>query len=94
MTRRNKSANTMPPIENLDYKILRVMQHGKTVFFDMCLNGVYVYGLTVVSGKNGDFISWPSRKGKDDKYYSYAYAKFTDAQQDDILDAVFAKLDE
>lgn len=88
-----KTESTMKAIENLDYKIMRVKQHEKTVFFDMVLNGVYIYGLSVVEGKNGDFISWPSRKGKDNKYYSYAFAKFSNAQQKDILDAVQTELD-
>lgn len=65
------------------------------VFFDMILNGVSVYGMKVVSGKNGDFISWPSKKAEnEDKYYNYAWAPLTEDQQKGILMKVQDKLDE
>lgn len=64
------------------------------VFFDMILNGVHVYGMKVVSGKNGDFISWPSQKAENDKYYNYAWAPLSEDQQKGILMKVQDKLDE
>lgn len=48
------------------------------VVFDMVLNGVTIYGSRVVEGKNGDFISFPSRQGKDDKYYNHVWIKLTE----------------
>lgn len=48
------------------------------VVFDVVINDVSIYGCRVVEGKNGDFISFPSRKGSDDKYYSHAYIKLTE----------------
>ena len=33
---------------------------------------VTVYGIRVVEGKNGKFLSMPSRKGSDGTYYSHA----------------------
>lgn len=64
------------------------------VFFDMILNGVSVYGMKVVSGKNGDFISWPSEKAENGNYYNHAWAPLTDDQQKGILMKVQDKLDE
>ena len=34
------------------------------------------------------FISFPSYKGRDGKYYSYIYFRFSEADQDEILKAV------
>ena len=33
---------------------------------------VTVYGIRIVEGKNGKFLSMPSRKGNDGTYYSHA----------------------
>lgn len=33
---------------------------------------VAIYGIRVVEGKNGKFLSMPSRKGSDGTYYSHA----------------------
>lgn len=34
---------------------------------------VTIYGIRVVEGKNGKFLSMPARKGSDGEYYSHAY---------------------
>ena len=33
---------------------------------------VTIYGIRIVEGKNGKFLSMPSRKGSDGTYYSHA----------------------
>jgi len=39
-------------------------------FFDLETDeGITIKGLTLVDGSNGLFVSVPSTKGKDDKYY-------------------------
>jgi DNA-binding cell septation regulator SpoVG len=38
-----------------------------------------IYGCRFVEGKNGDFVSFPSYKGSDGKYYSHAYIKLDEA---------------
>lgn len=58
------------------------------VVFDIIINGVSIYNCRVVEGKNGDFISFPSHKGKDNKYYSHAYIKLTDEDQAEIISQV------
>lgn len=70
------------------YNVRRANMVGETVFFDLDINGITVYGCKVVEGKNGDFISLPSRKGKDDKYYSIVYFRLSDEDQEIILDTV------
>ena len=47
-----------------------------------------VYSCRVVDGKDGAFISFPSRKAKDNKYYSYAYIRLTEDEQDEIIEEV------
>lgn len=58
------------------------------VVFDMTINGVSIYNCRVVEGKNGDFVSFPSRKGSDGNYYSHAYIKLTDEDTKKIVGLV------
>lgn len=64
------------------------------VFFDMILNDVYVNGMSVVAGEKGDFLSFPSHKGKDGNWYNYAWVRLSDEDVRKILDMVQMKLDE
>lgn len=44
-------------------------------FIDLKLDDILVIkGLTLVEGKNGLFLSFPSTKGKDGKYYNSVYS--------------------
>lgn len=60
-------------------EVLRAKEYKDTVFFDVNINGVSIYGCRYVEGKNGDFVSFPSYKGSDGKYYSHAYIKLDEA---------------
>ena len=53
-----------------------------------------VYGCRIAEGKEGSFISFPSRKGKDGKYYSHAYFRLTQEEQDEIIQAALEGLEE
>ena len=64
------------------------------VIFDMAVNDVTIYGCRVVEGKNGDFISLPSRKGNDGQYYSHAYVKLTAEDTKEIISQVEKALEE
>lgn len=76
-----------------EYEVLRVkMFESGGVVFDLDLNGVRIYGCRVVEGKNGDFISFPQRKGSDGKYYSIAWANLSPDDQVSILRTVERKL--
>ena len=61
-------------------EVKRAKEYKDTVFFDVEINGVMIYGCRYVEGKNGDFISYPSYKGSDGKYYSHAYIKLGEAE--------------
>ena len=56
-----------------------------SISFDMTVNGVQIYNNKLVEGKKGIFVSFPSRKGKDGKYYSYAFVQLS---ADDVKDIV------
>lgn len=44
-------------------------------FIDLELdNTLVIKGLTLVEGKNGLFLSFPSKKGKDGKFYNSIYS--------------------
>lgn len=69
-----------------DYSVDNVKMDSKDrVRFSLTVNGVTVYGCNVIEGNNGDFISFPSYKGKDGKYYNHAYIPLTDKEQEGIL---------
>lgn len=72
---------------DLEIEVTRAHQYAnkktkkETTFFDMKVNGVSIYGCTLVEGKNGTFVSFPSYKGSNDKYYNHAWVELSD---DDI----------
>lgn len=74
-------------VESFEVKRVALVKGEKkyTVFADVVLNGITIYGMSVVEGKNGDFLSFPSRKGKDGKYYSICWARLSDEDQKNIL---------
>ena len=76
-----------------DYSVDHGRRHTKEkVRFALTVNGVTVYGCNVVEGKNGDFISFPSYKGNDGKYYNHAYIPLTAEDQEHILLSVEKEL--
>ena len=77
----------------VSFEILKATQYSWGVGFNMVLNGVTIYNCTVAETKEGKFfISFPSRKGSDGKWYSYVYFRFSEADQNAILEAVQNKL--
>lgn len=90
MGRRNKEEKEQTVVSDL--KVLRAKEYKGTTFLDLQVNGVKIYGCRFVEGKNGDFISFPSYKGNDGKYYNHAYVdldeamvKLIDEQLDQLL---------
>ena len=57
------------------------------ISFDMVVNGVNIYNCTYMNESEKikhAFVSFPSRKGSDGKYYSYAWFRITDELLDEI----------
>lgn len=77
------------------FQVTRVKETSRgDILFDLILNGVYIYGLSVWTNKQTgqDYISFPSRKGSDGNYYSIAWAKLTDEDSEAILKEVEVQL--
>ena len=79
MSRRKKEAAEEKEVKIYNLEVKRAKEYKETVFFDVDINGVMIYGCRFVEGKNGDFVSFPSYKGSDGKYYSHAYIKLDEA---------------
>ena len=78
------------------FKILRAHEFDNgNVSFDMEINGVSLYRLTVVSRKDGkgEFISYPSYENNG-KWYNYCYMALSDEDSDKIIQAVYDNLDD
>ena len=61
-----------------------------SVAFDMEVNGVSIYNSTLRDGKNGQFVSFPSRKGKDGKYYSHCFIQLSKEDVANIVEQLEA----
>lgn len=76
-----------------DFEVLRTkMWDNGGVSADLKINGVSIYGVRVVEGKKGDFLSFPQRKGSDGKYYHIAYFPLCEEDQRAILSEIERKL--
>ena len=79
-----KKAETKEAERNYDVEVTRAHEFKSgDIGFDMVVNGVNVYGCVYLNEnpeKNikDPFVSFPSRKGSDGKFYNYAYFKITD----------------
>lgn len=71
-------------VESFEVKNPRSFDWSTT--FTLVLNGVEIHGCKVGERKDGNsFISFPSYKGKDGKWYSHVYFRFSEADTDAIL---------
>ena len=53
------------------------------------IEGIVIKGFKIVEGRDNDFVSWPSQKGKDGEYYDQVFALNKDIRkevEDKILD--------
>lgn len=62
------------------------------ITFTAIVNGVTIYGLRVIETKDDWFVSFPSRKGNDGKYYKHVYFPITDDLKELIGKAIEAAL--
>lgn len=81
-TKKNNGINDQEKL--IVVKRAKSFDDGK-IAFDMIVNDVTIYGCRLLEGKNGIFVSFPSRKGKDDKYYNIAYTSLSTADIDNIV---------
>ena len=75
-----KKKNEEKEVHVQDLEVLRAKEFRGNYFVELKVNGVTIYGCRYVEGSKGDFISFPSKKGKDGKYYNHCYVPFTAEQ--------------
>ena len=64
----------------------------KVVAFSLNGNGLGLYNLKVIEGKEGPFIAAPQEKGKDNKYYNVFAVYFSEDDEKKIIAAVMKKV--
>lgn len=92
---KEEKKNVFDTLEVLNDCVFRVDSVRETeygVYFNLVLfESVIIFGCRIVEGKNGAFISMPSRKSGD-RYYSHVGIKLTEDLTQEILNAVEEKL--
>lgn len=101
MGRLTKKASTAEEIKvNYDFEVLKARQiNDNTASFDLKVNGVTIYGMiyreyTNSKGEEGTMITFPSRKGSDNKYYAHAFFPITLDLKNKIINDVIHILNE
>ena len=100
----NKSKSTKKEIKVVDHEIEVTRAKdmsgdtGVSIAFDMIINGITVYGCfwregTDKNGKDYEMVAFPSHKGKDGKYYHYAYVMLSDADKENIQKGIESVID-
>ena len=89
---RNRNTTSENNTYNHEYAVRRAVRFDKDVVFDLTIDDFTIYSCRVVEGKNGDFISLPSRKGKDGKFWGIVYKRFSQDETNLILDMVSVAL--
>lgn len=102
----NRSSNkrgreqAAPADSSIIFKVEHVRDWGRNggISFSLRIEGgpvlVEIYGCRLVNGRDGEFVSFPQRKGKDGRYYKHAYVQLTDDQTDEIVSAVYDALED
>ena len=88
---KNKKEETKK-IVTYDIEVTRAKEIKGSYAFDMEVNGVKIYGCWLKEGKKGNFISFPSYKGSDDKYYSHVWFEISDDMEKEIEEKIEAAL--
>lgn len=85
-----KETKTVKEAKVTSYEVSQVkMFDNGGIMFTLTINDITIYGCKVATTKDGrDFISWPSRKGADGKYYSHVFVKLSDVDSANILKKV------
>lgn len=74
-------------VDSFSVDSARIIEYNghQSVVANIKINGVTIYGVNVIEGKNGDFLSFPQKQGKDGKYYHIAYVSLSDEDQAEII---------
>ena len=98
---RSKGEQAPAPAESgVIFKVEHVRDWGRNggISFSLRIEGgpllVEIYGCRIINGREGEFVAFPQRKGKDGRYYKHAYVQLTDDQTDEIVSAVYDALED
>lgn len=97
---RSKAEQAAPDDSGIIFKVEHVRDWGRNggISFSLRIEGgpvlVEIYGCRIINGRDGEFVSFPQRKGKDGRYYKHAYVQLTDNQTDEIVSAVYDALED
>ena len=84
----NRKKSSKKEVTSLE--VTRAREYEDIFFFDMVLNGVYIYGCRLIEGEDGWFVSFPSKKSdKKGKWFNHCWAKLSDDTIGEICNAVF-----
>lgn len=84
---KKNSKKEVAAIEVTSLEVTRAREYDDIFFFDMVLNGVFIYGCRLIEGDNGWFVSFPSKKGG--KWFNHCWAKLPEDAIAEICSAVF-----
>lgn len=75
---RPKTTNLTSKVAGMTIDIVKKTWNDDSISCDVTLSIakaklVTIYGIRIVEGKKGKFLSMPARKGSDGEYYSYVY---------------------
>lgn len=89
-----KTTNLTTKVAGLTIEIVKKTWSDTSISCDVTLTIgktelVTIYGIRVVEGKKGKFLSLPARKGSDGNYYSHAYIA-----DDDVYNAILETVTE
>ena len=96
---RSKAEQTPAPEDSgIIFKVEHVRDWGRNggITFSLRIEGpitAEIYGCRIKSSRNGEFVAFPQRKGKDGQYYRHAWLQLSDDQTDEIISAVYDALE-
>lgn len=82
MAKTNNTERTYLNIKGM--KVQNVRRLGKVVAFTLTGNGLGLYNMRLVNGKNGYFVAPPQVKGNDNNWYNQ-YAVYLEAEDEEKI---------
>lgn len=85
-----KLQNDKTKDEKLKIEVKRavLIDDGGKCFFDMLINKVMIYGCRLMKKSEKYWIAFPSKKGKDGKYYHHVFVKLNDEEIKEIVSQI------
>lgn len=86
------------PDSGIIFKVEHVRDWGRNggITFSLRIEGpitAEIYGCRIKNSRNGEFVAFPQRKGRDGQYYKHAWLQLSDDQTDEIISAVYDALE-